>query len=716
MKRDIKNILQKMQIPEPDQTARNNAVKAALDEFNQHNIPIKATPDQIKQQNIPANEKKFKGIEEEPRLTGISNIFYTFFGVRVMKKRFVIASGVTAFLAILGYSLFYYLSNVKYTPDNIIVAQNDLLNQRINRDSEFDEYEDLIPDSNSKRALAPQEPTRIEAKPKTDRSVSIKMETKKQRETGSLSKRLKVKDKLFAKAFKSKKDSTIFAPLSEADISRQSPVISGAYKAADIKPNPEYQDVGRDKFEHIISNPVKQVSENPVSTFSIDVDTASYSFVRRELNSGRLPQKDAVRIEEMINYFDYDYTVPDDRSKPFQPNISIYPAPWNKDRKLLQIGIKGYDIIPEDKLMSNLVFLIDVSGSMNAKDKLPLLKNSMRMLVNNLNDEDTVAIVVYAGSAGTVLETTKVKDKGKILAALDQLLAGGSTAGGEGIEKAYALARASYNKEAVNRIILATDGDFNVGIRNPEELKSFVERKRETGIFLSILGFGQGNYNDALMQKLAQNGNGNAAYIDNLNEARKVLVEEAGSTLFPIAKDVKIQIEFNPKRIAEYRLIGYESRMLKREDFNNDKIDAGDIGSGHSVTAIYEFTPVDSKNKQVDDFRYAENKSGDSAKSEFEQEYGFLKIRHKLPDAKQSKLLTTPITTANEYNSFNEAPADSQFAASVAAFAQLLRGGGYTGSLAYDDVLQMAMPAMGNDQFGYRHEFLNLVRLAISIK
>ena len=367
----------------------------------------------------------------------------------------------------------------------------------------------------------------------------------------------------------------------------------------------EYKDTGRDKFETITPNPVKQASEEPVSTFSVDVDTAAYTFVRRQLNYGALPQKNAVRIEEMINYFDYDYLVPADEAKPFKPTIAVFQSPWNQDSKLLHIGIKGYEIEPENKPISNLVFLLDVSGSMDAHDKLPLLKRSFRMFVNTLDDEDTVAIVVYAGAAGTVLEPTKVKEKGKILAALDKLHAGGSTAGGEGIRKAYELAAANFNKDGVNRVLLATDGDFNVGIQDPEELKSFIERKRDTGIFLSVLGFGQGNYNDALMQKLAQNGNGNAAYIDSLNEARKVLVEEAGSTLFTIAKDVKIQIEFNPALIAEYRLIGYESRLLEREDFNNDKVDAGDIGSGHSVTAIYEITPVGSKSRHVDDLRYS---------------------------------------------------------------------------------------------------------------
>ncbi len=480
----------------------------------------------------------------------------------------------------------------------------------------------------------------------------------------------------------------------------------------------EYSESGRDKFDKITTNRVKQVSEEPVSTFSIDVDTSSYTFVRRQLNAGRLPQENAVRQEEMINYFDYDYTVPTEKSKPFKPTVAIYPTPWNDDTKLLHIGIKGYDIVQEDRPRANLVFLIDVSGSMDSNDKLPLLKNSLRMLVNSLDDEDTIAIVVYAGAAGTVLEPTKVKENGKILAVLDQLKAGGSTAGGEGIRRAYEIAEANFDKDSVNRVILATDGDFNIGIRNSEELKSFIERKRDTGVFLSVLGFGHGNYNDALMQKLAQNGNGNASYIDTLNEARKVLVEEAGSTFFTIAKDVKIQIEFNSELIAEYRLIGYESRMLNREDFKNDKIDAGDIGPGHSVTAIYEITPVGSKGKSIDDLRYSGNgNKGDKVtENSFDQEYAFLKIRYKLPDAEQSLLMTTPISVENEYRQIDKAPYDFRFAASVAAFGQILRGGTYTGDFSYDDVLKLAQSAMDKDHFGYRHELLNLVRLANTLK
>jgi len=471
-----------------------------------------------------------------------------------------------------------------------------------------------------------------------------------------------------------------------------------------------YQDVGRDRFSEIKINPVKLVGEEPVSTFSIDVDTASYAFVRRQLNSGLLPQKDAVRVEELINYFEYDYPVPQDRSQPFKPTVAVYPTPWNEHTRLLHVGIKGYDIVPAEKPRSNLVFLLDVSGSMNSPDKLPLLKNSFAMLVDTLEPEDSVAIAVYAGAAGTILEPTRVKDKGKILAALDNLQAGGSTAGGEGIRLAYALAEMNYDKDAVNRVILATDGDFNVGITDRNELKSFIERKRKTGIFLSVLGFGQGNYNDALMQTLAQNGNGNAAYIDSLNEARKVLVDEAGSTLFTIAKDVKIQIEFNPARVHDYRLIGYETRLLNREDFNNDRVDAGDVGSGHSVTAIYEITPVESRERLVDDLRYQQSEG--PAKGDAEGEYAFLKIRYKLPEEDTSKLITMPVTGDQAFALISAVPSDMRFAAAVAAFGQVLRNDPFTGEFGYDDILKLAEPARGTDHFGYRTEFLNLVRLA----
>ncbi len=487
--------------------------------------------------------------------------------------------------------------------------------------------------------------------------------------------------------------------------------------ADEIAPIDVYKDVGRDQFEDFEINPIKLVAEEPVSTFSVDVDTASYSFVRRQLNHGVLPQKDAVRIEELVNYFDYNYPMPETKEQPFKATVAITPSPWAEGKKLMHIGIKGYEIQGE-KPRSNLVFLLDVSGSMNSPDKLPLVKNSMKMLLDSLNPDDTIAIAVYAGAAGTVLEPTKASERSKIMGALDRLSAGGSTAGAAGINLAYQLAEQNFDKKAVNRVILATDGDFNVSITNHEELKDFVERKRETGVFLSVLGFGQGNYNDQMMQDLAQNGNGVAAYIDSLNEARKVLVEEASSTLFPIAKDVKIQIEFNPEAVAEYRLVGYETRHLNREDFNNDKVDAGDIGAGHTVTAIYEITPAGSETLSVDPLRYgaAEKHKADT---DFSGEYAFLKIRYKLPDEDKSNLITTPVTQSkHEFGEESDAAHplvnETGFATAVASFAQLLKGGQYTGKMTYDDVIALANDTKGKDEFGYRAEFVQLVRLAKS--
>lgn len=474
---------------------------------------------------------------------------------------------------------------------------------------------------------------------------------------------------------------------------------------------------GRDKFDKIETNGLKTAVSDPVSTFSIDVDTASYAFMRSSLNNGALPQKDAVRVEELINYFPYNYAAPQSKDEPFKAHVAVYPSPWNKQSKLLHIGIKAYELQQAEKPKSNLVFLIDTSGSMNEPNKLPLLQNSMKLLVSSLKPNDTISIVTYAGSAGTVLPPTKANEKSKILAALDNLSAGGSTAGAEGIRQAYQLAEENFDKDGVNRVILATDGDFNVGIIDQNELKSFIERKRETGVFLSILGFGRGNYNDALMQTLAQNGNGNAAYIDSLSEARKVLVEEAGSTLFSVAKDVKIQVEFNPAAVAEYRLIGYENRLLKREDFNNDKIDAGDIGAGHSVTAIYEIVPAGGK-LSSDPLRYqlAESMPSSGAavrdRNAHNDEYAFVKIRYKLPDSDNSKLITTPVGASNEYQSLREVPPDARFATAVAGFGQLLRGDPYIQSFGYDDAINLAQGAKAGDPFGYRSEFISLMRLA----
>ncbi|MEZ0223103.1 MAG: von Willebrand factor type A domain-containing protein [Alphaproteobacteria bacterium] len=475
-----------------------------------------------------------------------------------------------------------------------------------------------------------------------------------------------------------------------------------------------YQDQGRDEYPNYEDNSVKSASAEPVSTFSIDVDTSSYSLIRRMINGGQLPPKGAVRLEELLNYFPYSYALPAKNEDPFKPTVAVYNCPWSADHKLMHIGIKGYDL--ENKPKSNIIFLIDTSGSMNSPDKLPLLISSFKLMLDSLNPDDTIGIVTYAGSAGVALEPTKASEKSKIIAALDRLSAGGSTAGADGIRTAYELAERGRIKEGNNRIILATDGDFNVGISDQGELKGFIEKKRNDGIFMSTMGFGMGNYHDNTMQTLAQNGNGNAAYIDNLNEARKVLVEEAGATLFTIAKDVKIQVEFNPALVQEYRLIGYETRHLNREDFNNDKIDAGEIGSGHAVTAIYEVTPVGAT-ASVDNLRYAAKEKAavvnEEDKSTFSNELAFLKIRYKQPDGTVSKLMTRPITAADEQK-FDALPDDIRFAAAVAGFGQLLRENKYTGSLTWDQVIEMANSARGKDEFGYRTEFVNLVRLAKS--
>jgi Ca-activated chloride channel family protein len=499
--------------------------------------------------------------------------------------------------------------------------------------------------------------------------------------------------------------------LSSGLISPVSPMVMA--EPEDVAPQ-YYKDVGRDKFEDFEENPVMLVTQEPVSTFSVDVDTASYSFVRGQIMSGVLPQKDAVRTEEMINYFDYDYPVPESREAPFAHHVLVTPSPWHEGRKLVHIGIKGFEV--QEQRRSNLVFLLDVSGSMNSPDKLPLVKNALKLMLGTLSPDDTVAIVVYAGAAGTVLEPTKVSEKHKIVAALDKLSAGGSTAGAEGIRQAYNLAELNKSDDAVNRVILATDGDFNVGITNRDELQDFVERKRESGVYLSVLGFGRGNYNDHLMQTLAQNGNGVAAYIDNLNEARKVLVTEASSSLFPIAQDVKIQVEFNPQLVSEYRLVGYETRHLNREDFNNDAVDAGDIGSGHTVTAIYEIAMVDGP-RTVDPLRYGAAEQAAPETSDKGSEYGFIKMRYKLPGEKTSKLITTPITAALDTAETKMELAawqvrDTGWATAVASFAQLLKGGKYTGTMSYDDIIALAQENKGDDPYGYRAEFINMVRLA----
>ncbi len=470
--------------------------------------------------------------------------------------------------------------------------------------------------------------------------------------------------------------------------------------------------VDRENYAHFDNNPVKLVANTPVSTFSVDVDTGAYSNVRRILNSGQLPRKDAVRIEELINYFSYDYVAPESTNHPFAAITEVAPSPWNKDAHLLHIGIKGY--VNEERPAANLVFLVDVSGSMNSPNKLGLLKSSLKLLSKQLTGNDRIAIAVYAGASGVVLETTPGNDSNRIQRALDSLSAGGSTNGAAGIKLAYSLAEDGFIKGGINRVLLATDGDFNVGTTNFEALKELVEKNRETGIALTTLGFGSGNYNDKLMEQLADAGNGNYAYIDTLKEANKVLVEELGSTLQTIARDVKIQIEFNPAEVSQYRLLGYENRMLRREDFNNDKIDAGEIGAGHSVTAIYEIILADGGKGWVEPLRYQSDKkvSGNGELAE-------LRIRYKAPSSDSagsaSQLIKWPLYKKDALADIGDASDDFRFAASVAGFGQLLRGGDMLQGFSYDDILKLARKSRGDDEFGYRGEFLQLVSLADSL-
>ncbi|MBY2935787.1 VWA domain-containing protein [Rhizobium leguminosarum] len=473
-------------------------------------------------------------------------------------------------------------------------------------------------------------------------------------------------------------------------------------------------DPNRERFANAAANPIKSVATDPVSTFSADVDSASYAFVRRSLTGGAMPGPQSVRVEEMINYFPYDWPGPDNADQPFKATVTVMPTPWNHDTELMHVAIKGYDIAPATTPHANLVFLIDVSGSMDEPDKLPLLKSAFRLLVNRLKADDTVSIVTYAGNAGTVLTPTRVAEKSKILSAIDRLEPGGSTGGAEGIEAAYDLAKQGFVKDGVNRVMLATDGDFNVGPSSDGDLKRIIEEKRKDGIFLTVLGFGRGNLNDSLMQTLAQNGNGSAAYIDTLAEAQKTLVEEAGSTLFPIASDVKFQVEFNPERIAEYRLIGYETRALNREDFNNDRVDAGDIGSGHSVTAIYEITPKGSPAVMNDDLRYgaADKVPAEASDSAHHGELAFVKMRYKRPGEDKSALITTPVNDGNAVATVDAAPQDVRFSVAVAAFGQKLSHVAAVDTYSYQAVADLAAASRGADAFGYRSDFLGLVRLA----
>ncbi|MEL6447134.1 MAG: VWA domain-containing protein [Pseudomonadota bacterium] len=482
-------------------------------------------------------------------------------------------------------------------------------------------------------------------------------------------------------------------------------VVTGAMLSRNVIAMPPAPVVNRENYAHFEDNPLRLAAEDPVSTFSIDVDTGAYANVRRLLRSGQLPPRDAVRAEELINYFDYDYRAPRSASTPFSVTREVAPAPWAKDKWLMHIGVKGYvpDVLPQ----ANLVFLLDVSGSMNSADKLGLLKSSLKLLVRQLDAEDSVAIVVYAGASGVVLKPTPGDRNAEIIAALDRLQAGGSTNGGAGIRLAYAMAEQAFIDGGINRVILATDGDFNVGTTNIEMLKDLVAEKREAGIALTTLGFGTGNYNDHLMEQIADVGNGNYAYIDTLNEAQKVLVDELTATTLTIAKDVKIQVEFNPAVVAEYRLVGYENRALKREDFNNDKVDAGEIGAGHTVTAIYELAFVEGSSRRIDPLRYGktENARGNV------DEIAFLRMRYKSPKGGASKLLEWPVMRDDALASLSRASEAFRFSAAVAAFAQQLRGGDHLGDFGYGDITALANSARGKDAFGYRGEFVSLVNL-----
>ncbi|MFP5441676.1 MAG: vWA domain-containing protein [Gammaproteobacteria bacterium] len=499
------------------------------------------------------------------------------------------------------------------------------------------------------------------------------------------------------------------------------PMAAGAYAEADAytsmpapMPAPFAQANNTERYQHLADNAVKQVASEPVSTFSLDVDTGSYSNVRRFLAQGQLPPQDAVRVEELVNYFPYSYG--EARGEhPFAVGTELAPCPWNPGHWLLRVSVKADEVAAREMPPANLVFLVDVSGSMDDPAKLPLLKSSLKLLVDQLRAEDRVSLVVYAGREAVVLEPTAGSEREKIRRAIDNLSAGGSTAGEAGIRLAYRMAKSGYIKGGINRVLIATDGDFNVGLTDFEALKDLVERERESGVQFSSLGFGTGNYNEQLMEQLADAGNGSYGYIDTLQEGRKVLVDQVRSTLVTVAKDVKVQVEFNPQAVGEYRLIGYENRVLAREDFNNDKVDAGDVGAGATVTALYEITPAGGA-ATVDPLRYGAGKQPEVTiqhrRDPADAEIAFVKLRYKQPDGSTSKLVTLPVARGALKPSFDKASDDLRFAAAVAGFGQLLRGGKYTGHWTYDDVLQLANGARGKDEFGYRAEFTGLVRMA----
>ena len=459
-------------------------------------------------------------------------------------------------------------------------------------------------------------------------------------------------------------------------------------------------------YKEIKENSFVAVAQQPITTFSADVDRAAYANVRRIIGYGQIPPKDAVRIEEMVNYFDYDYPAPEEGStSPLRVSPELAPAPWNPNHLLLRIGLQAKKIDLAKAPPSNIVFLIDVSGSMDEDNKLPLLKSSFKMLLGQLRPDDKIAIVTYANGTKVALPSTSVKDKEKIIKVLDNLYASGGTSGGKGIQLAYEQAQKSFIKNGNNRIILATDGDFNIGINNTTDLEKFIEKQRESGIYMSVLGFGMGNYRDDMAETIADKGNGNYAYIDNITEAKKVLVNELSGTLFAVAKDVKLQLEFNPKYVKEYKLIGYENRMLANEDFTNDKKDAGEIGAGHTVTALYELVPSDGKVAQS--LRYQSQELNEKGKG---NELGFLKIRYKDPKVKDAKSVEITEPLVFNKKALKETSTDYRFAASVAEFGILLRDNSNKANATYDQVIELAEGAIGKDPEGYRKEFVRLVK------
>ena len=466
--------------------------------------------------------------------------------------------------------------------------------------------------------------------------------------------------------------------------------------------------VDRENYLATTENGVTRVIDEPLSTFSIDVDTAAYSNIRRMLTrEGRLPPHDAVRLEEMINYFDYDYPVPEDLERPISLHTESMATPWNPDTQLLMVGMKGFEPGADERPAANLVILVDVSGSMQSPDKLGLVKRSLQLLVSQMREEDRIALVVYAGAAGIVLDSTSGTEKSKIIGALDSLTAGGSTNGSAGIQLAYRIAEEHRIAGGINRVIIASDGDLNVGVTSIDDLKELISKQRDKGIALTTLGFGTGNYNYSLMEQLADTGNGNAAYIDTLSEAQKVLVEELQSTLLTIAKDVKIQIEFNPDVVAEYRLLGYENRLLNTEDFRNDRVDAGEVGAGHTVTALYEISLKGSNGTLIPDRRYTQDRQ---VETDFGDELAYVSVRFKLPQASRSTEFGQAVPRTD--TQALEASENLRFAAAVAGFGQLLQGGRHTSDWGYADLLQLARQARGIDTHGYRSEMLKLVELA----